>query len=152
MKRRDFLQRVLCATASSSLFGALAGKLSIAHAATLAEPRLLGNDYRALVCVSLGGGNDAFNMLVPRSGTARSEYAAVRGVLALPSAGLLALNPNVAPNDGSAWQAGDCSRRSLRGGGYKDSANESPAAYRNKDPITDRDPDNGFRVVRELAF
>ena len=26
------------------------------------------------------------------------------------------------------------------------------AAYRNKDPITDRDPDNGFRVVRELAF
>jgi formylglycine-generating enzyme required for sulfatase activity len=57
-----------------------------------------------------------------------------------------------APNDGSAWQAGDCSRRSLRGGGYKDSANESRAAYRNKDPITDRDPDNGFRVVRELAF
>jgi formylglycine-generating enzyme required for sulfatase activity len=57
-----------------------------------------------------------------------------------------------APNDGSPWQAGDCSRRSLRGGGYKDSANESRAAYRNKDPITDRDPDNGFRVVRELAF
>ncbi len=57
-----------------------------------------------------------------------------------------------APNDGTAWQAGDCSRRSLRGGGYKDSANKARAAYRNKDPITDRDPDNGFRVVRELAF
>lgn len=55
-----------------------------------------------------------------------------------------------APNDGSPWLAGDCSRRSLRGGGYKDSANKSRAAYRNKDPITDRDPDNGFRVVREL--
>jgi len=55
-----------------------------------------------------------------------------------------------APPDGSPWLAGDCSRRSLRGGGYKDSANQSRAAYRNKDPITDRDPDNGFRVVREL--
>lgn len=55
-----------------------------------------------------------------------------------------------APPDGSAWQAGDCSRRSLRGGGYKDSANKARAAYRNKDPMTDRDPDNGFRVVREL--
>ena len=103
MKRRDFIQRALCATAGSSLFGALAGKLSIAHAATLAEPRLLGTDYRALVCVSLGGGNDAFNMLVPRSGTARTEYAAVRGALALPSAGLLALNPSVAPSDGSTY-------------------------------------------------
>jgi formylglycine-generating enzyme required for sulfatase activity len=55
-----------------------------------------------------------------------------------------------APVDGSPWLAGDCSRRSLRGGGYKDGANKARAAYRNKDPITDRDPDNGFRVVREL--
>ncbi|MCC7045259.1 MAG: SUMF1/EgtB/PvdO family nonheme iron enzyme [Alphaproteobacteria bacterium] len=55
-----------------------------------------------------------------------------------------------APPDGSPWLAGDCSRRSLRGGGYKDGASKARAAYRNKDPITDRDPDNGFRVVREL--
>jgi formylglycine-generating enzyme required for sulfatase activity len=55
-----------------------------------------------------------------------------------------------APPDGSPWQSGDCSRRSLRGGGWKDGANKARAAYRNKDPITDRDPDNGFRVVREL--
>ncbi|MCK6508252.1 formylglycine-generating enzyme family protein, partial [Myxococcota bacterium] len=55
-----------------------------------------------------------------------------------------------APNDGSPWLAGDCSRRSLRGGGWNNDKDKATAAYRNKDPITDRDPDNGFRVVREL--
>ena len=103
MKRRQFIERALCATASSALFGSFAGKLSIAHAATLAEPRLLGSDYRALVCVYLYGGNDAFNMLVPRSGMARTEYAAARGGLALPAASLLPLNPSTAPSDGSAY-------------------------------------------------
>ena len=52
--------------------------------------------------------------------------------------------------DGLARANGDCSRRVLRGGGYKDGRDSSRAANRNKDPITDRDPDNGFRVVREL--
>jgi formylglycine-generating enzyme required for sulfatase activity len=55
-----------------------------------------------------------------------------------------------APADGTARANGDCSRRALRGGGYKDGTDSSRAANRNKDPITDRDPDNGFRVVREL--
>jgi formylglycine-generating enzyme required for sulfatase activity len=55
-----------------------------------------------------------------------------------------------APADGTARANGDCSRRALRGGGYKDGIDSSRAANRNKDPITDRDPDNGFRVVREL--
>ncbi|MGQ0675978.1 MAG: SUMF1/EgtB/PvdO family nonheme iron enzyme [Rhodospirillales bacterium] len=55
-----------------------------------------------------------------------------------------------APPDGLARANGDCSRRVLRGGGYKDGRDSSRAANRNKDPITDRDPDNGFRVVREL--
>ncbi len=103
MKRRDFIERALCATAGSALFTSFAGKLSIAHAATLAGPRLLGNDYRALVCVYLYGGNDAFNMLVPRSGTPRAQYVAARGALALDSASLIALNPLVAPNDGANY-------------------------------------------------
>jgi formylglycine-generating enzyme required for sulfatase activity len=52
--------------------------------------------------------------------------------------------------DGAARANGDCSRRVLRGGGYKDGRDSARAANRNKDPITDRDPDNGFRVLREL--
>ncbi len=59
-------------------------------------------------------------------------------------------NYRAAPPDGSPRMNGDCSRRVLRGGGYKDGPDSSRAANRNKDPITDRDPDNGFRVVREL--
>ena len=103
MKRRDFIQRALCATAASAMFTSFAGKLSIAHAATRAGGRLLGNDYRALVCIYLYGGNDAFNMLVPISGGARSAYDTARGELALPAGDLLPLNPSVAPGDGSQY-------------------------------------------------
>ncbi|MEO8672915.1 MAG: DUF1501 domain-containing protein [Tahibacter sp.] len=103
MKRRDFIQRALCATASSALFSQFAGKMSIAHAAATAEPRLLGEDYRALVCVYLYGGNDAFNMIVPTSTTEYAQYQAARGALALPSAELLPLTPSVAPTGGGSY-------------------------------------------------
>lgn len=103
MKRRDFIQRALCATASSALFTSFAGKLSLAHAAATSSGRLLGGDYRALVCVYLYGGNDAFNMLVPTSSAEYAQYAASRGALALPSASLLSLNPSVAPSGGASF-------------------------------------------------
>ena len=104
MKRRQFIQRALCATAGSALFSAFNGKLSLAHAAALADgPRLLGEDYRALVCVYLYGGNDSFNMLVPRSGPPRTAYANARGGLALPVNQLIALNPANAPGDGGSY-------------------------------------------------
>ncbi|MBL0164150.1 MAG: DUF1501 domain-containing protein [Xanthomonadales bacterium] len=103
MKRRDFIQRALCATASSALFTSFAGKLSLAHAAATSGHQLLGNDYRALVCVYLYGGNDAFNMLVPRSTAEYNQYAAARGGLALPSASLLSLNPSSAPIGGASF-------------------------------------------------
>ncbi|HMM65597.1 MAG TPA: DUF1501 domain-containing protein [Dokdonella sp.] len=103
MKRRDFIQRALCATAASALFTSFAGKLSIAHAAATSGRRLLGTDYRALVCVYLYGGNDAFNMMVPTSSAGYAEYAAARGGLALPQSSLLALNPSVAPVGGGSF-------------------------------------------------
>jgi uncharacterized protein (DUF1501 family) len=37
------------------------------------------SDHKALVCLFLLGGNDSFNMLVPRDADAYAEYAAVRG-------------------------------------------------------------------------
>ena len=43
-------------------------------------------DYRALVCVFLFGGNDSFNMLVPRSDSEYNAYAASRQNLAIPQA------------------------------------------------------------------
>ena len=41
------------------------------------------SDYKALVCVFLFGGNDSNNMVVPMSGQASTQYANVRGSLAL---------------------------------------------------------------------
>jgi uncharacterized protein (DUF1501 family) len=103
MKRRDFIQRSLCATAGSALFTSLAGKLGLAHAATSASGHLLGADYRALVCVYLYGGNDAFNLLVPTAGAEYSEYAQARGALALPAGSLLPLNPLLPPTGGGSY-------------------------------------------------
>ena len=100
--RRLFLRNALCATASSAAFGSMYGKLSLAHAATVPH-LLLGSDYRALVCIYLSGGNDSFNMLVPRDTPHYNTYAATRGALALPQAELLAINPTVAPSDGAQY-------------------------------------------------
>lgn len=50
-------------------------------------------DYKALVCVFLFGGNDSFNMLVPRSAAEYNVYAASRQNLALAQADLLPVNP-----------------------------------------------------------
>lgn len=101
MNRRRFIQQCLCATAGSALFSALPGKLGIAHAAAL--PQLRGGGYRALVCLFFYGGNDAFNMLVPRNGQARSDYQTSRQALALASDSLLPLSPLNGTGDGSDY-------------------------------------------------
>ena len=42
------------------------------------------DDYKALVCIFLTGGNDGHNMLIPQSGTQFTNYKSIRGSLALP--------------------------------------------------------------------
>ncbi len=59
------------------------------------------DDYKALVCVFLFGGNDSFNMVVPRSNLEYNEYAAARQNLAIAQSSLLPLNPLV-PDPGGA--------------------------------------------------
>jgi len=51
-------------------------------------------DYRALVCVFMFGGNDANNMLIPTDSAGYSSYAAARSNLALPAASLLSIAPS----------------------------------------------------------
>jgi len=62
-------------------------------------------DYKALVCIFLYGGNDAFNTIVPINGTKRTDYVTSRGGLALDAASLLQLNPLAggAPSDGATY-------------------------------------------------
>ena len=57
--------------------------------------------YRALVCVFLYGGNDSFNMVVPRSTTEYSVYAQSRQNLAIPQEALLPITP--LDPDGAAY-------------------------------------------------
>ena len=51
------------------------------------------SDYRALVCVFLFGGNDAWNTLVPRSPAEHEVYAASRQNLAIEREALLPISP-----------------------------------------------------------
>ena len=83
--RRDFL-RGLSATLIAGSAQALLPQLGIvgnALAAT-AQSKAFGN-YRALVCVYLDGGNDSWNLLVPRdnasvdSGSLYDRYRIARG-------------------------------------------------------------------------
>jgi|GEM_PF-3099653 len=50
------------------------------------------NDYKALVCIMQSGGNDSYNMLIPKSIAKYNEYAATRTNLAIPRADVLSLN------------------------------------------------------------
>ncbi len=45
--------------------------------------------YKALVCLYLGGGNDSFNMLIPRGSAEYSEYAVTRSNLAIPQSDII---------------------------------------------------------------
>ncbi|MEQ1579033.1 MAG: DUF1501 domain-containing protein [Steroidobacteraceae bacterium] len=58
-------------------------------------------DYKALVCVFLFGGNDSFNVVVPRSTAEYATYAASRQNLAIAQDQLIPINPLVP--DGAAY-------------------------------------------------
>lgn len=88
IKRRQFLQRsLLSGAATASAVGVLN---SLAVSKALAQP---ASDYKALVCVFLYGGNDSFNMIVPRSDEHYQQYAQARQSLALGQQSLLPINP-----------------------------------------------------------
>ena len=54
----------------------------------------MSGDYKALVCILLGGGNDSFNMLMPKGDTEYGEYAITRSNLAIPQNDILQIDPN----------------------------------------------------------
>jgi uncharacterized protein (DUF1501 family) len=103
MRRRDFIRRSLCATAGSVAFASMLGKLEMAQAQARGSLLGVGSDYRALVCIYLYGGNDCFNMLVPRDAPGYATYAATRGSIALPQAALLPLSTAEAPQGGGQF-------------------------------------------------
>ena len=88
LNRREFLKHS----------GATAATAAFAHYPGMAFSQGMGvsapfGDYKALVCLFMFGGNDAYNMLVPRSTAEYNAYAASRQNLALLQGDLLPISP-----------------------------------------------------------
>lgn len=80
--RRKFLKRALQMTA----FAVASKMFPFQSLNALAQT---SEDYKALVCVFLLGGNDADNTVLPISGQARSDYDSVRSSLSISASSLL---------------------------------------------------------------
>ncbi len=95
--RRQFLGSLGCAGLGvTSLLSGITN-LGLMNAAAAANmPTFAASNtipYKALVCFSFSGGNDSFNMLVPRGSSEYNEYASVRSNQALPQSSLLPITP-----------------------------------------------------------
>ncbi len=113
--RRDFFRQSACAALGvTGVVNTLANLRLFTAAVAQNTPR---EDYRALVCLFLNGGNDSNNLLVPRSGDLRTDYENGRGILQIPSDQLhpiqalndsrdFGLHPNAAPIQ-EAFNAGN---------------------------------------------
>jgi uncharacterized protein (DUF1501 family) len=97
--RRKFLGSCCAAVGATGMLSTLA-QLRLIGAAASADNGPIGPvtasaipaDFKALVCLFLAGGNDANNLIVPSDNTGYAAYAAGRGALALPQAGLLGVS------------------------------------------------------------
>jgi uncharacterized protein (DUF1501 family) len=88
LNRREFLRKSSAAAATAAF----------AHYPGMAFSQGVGvsapfSDYKAMVCLFMFGGNDSYNMLVPRSNAEYNAYAASRQNLALLQGDLLPINP-----------------------------------------------------------
>jgi len=92
--RRKFLGSLPClALGTSTLYSSLINLKAMN--AIMGTSNTTGGDYKALVCVMLSGGNDSYNMIIPRGNAEYNEYAAVRSNLAIPQDQILPIDPEV---------------------------------------------------------
>lgn len=84
ISRRGFLRRTVPALGATVLARTL-GELRFLNSAVAQGP--VFNDYKALICVFLNGGNDSNNMIIPTLTSEWENYAAIRTpALAIPNA------------------------------------------------------------------
>lgn len=86
--RRSFLSRHATLGFAGSLSGLTGLQLGFVRQASAAQAF---GDYKALVCILLAGGNDAYNMVVPYDTDQLTQYSNLRSGLALPAEELLPL-------------------------------------------------------------
>lgn len=89
INRRKFLGQSACKALSSVSVLNMILNLKLANqAAAQGAGGSAPTDHKTLVCVFLHGGNDSYNMLVPRDATRHAIYSTTRSNLALPMANL----------------------------------------------------------------
>ncbi len=95
ISRRNFFGQASCAAVGvSTLYSSLVNlkalsAAAMANSATAADP-----EYKALVCIFLSGGNDSYNMLMPRTPDEYADYATTRSNLAIPADSMLPIFPD----------------------------------------------------------
>jgi uncharacterized protein (DUF1501 family) len=87
--RRDFIRQASCAAVGTLALTSTIRDLRLINAVMAAAPVI--TDYKALVCLFLGGGNDANNWVVPTDTPTYNQYAGLRGILAIPQSSLLTM-------------------------------------------------------------
>ena len=92
--RREFLRRAAAISAATGS-GALPFAMNLA---AMGAASAQANDYKAIVCLFLHGGNDSANMVLPTDPASWQAYTTVRGVGSDP----IALRAPGTPADGSA--------------------------------------------------
>ena len=101
VSRRAFLSQAgkFAALGAAAPWALNLATLGAASAATLPD------DYRALVCVFLYGGNDSYNTIVPYDTAAHARYSAARGSLAIARSDLAThqLVPTLPWSNGQAF-------------------------------------------------
>ena len=94
ISRRKFLGQASCAALGTTTFFSSLLSLKALNAAAISNSSIFAtDDYKALVCIFLSGGNDSYNMLIPRSNPDYNQYANTRSNLAVPQNEILPINP-----------------------------------------------------------
>jgi uncharacterized protein (DUF1501 family) len=89
ISRRDFIRRAACAAVGTVAMTSAIRDLRLMNAA-VAQSNIGPNDYKALVCIFLQGGNDSNNLILPTIQSEYNNYAAIRTpVLAIPQSAIL---------------------------------------------------------------
>ena len=76
--RRQFLRGMTGLLAGGASLSMLP-QLELMGRALAATPAAIGNDYKAIVCIFLFGGNDSFNLLIPHAKEEHDIYLKSRG-------------------------------------------------------------------------
>lgn len=93
--RRSFLKSACSGMSALPLLSTMLNLKLMQSVSAVTVPT--NSEYRAIVCILLGGGNDSFNMLVPREASAYAAYQSSRANLALAPNQLININPIGAP-------------------------------------------------------